>query len=146
MLDQPVLSSQTLGTTYEQMLEQVRYDGAYPTTERAAEAVQRVMTALGRQLTEEERDDLARCLPLEAALALRAHVPQAAPLTGWNFVKDLATRTGRTPAVARWETGAVLTVVARLAGPALLNRLTDRLPEGWALLFGQAELRRSQAA
>ncbi|RPK43120.1 hypothetical protein EES37_17650 [Streptomyces sp. ADI91-18] len=61
-------------------------------------------------------------------------------------MKDLAARTGATPATARWDTGAVLTVVARLAGPDLLARILRRLPDGYALLFGQAELRRPQPA
>lgn len=145
MLNQSVLHPQSVaGMTYDQMLECVRYDGAYPTTERAAEAVHKVMTALGRQITGDERVDLARCLPVEAALPFTAQIPEAEPLTGWGFIKDLATRTGATPATVRWETGAVLAVVARLAGPALLTRLIDHLPEGWALLFGQAELRQRQ--
>ncbi|MFE9633363.1 DUF2267 domain-containing protein [Streptomyces sp. NPDC006463] len=132
--------------TYEQMLENVRYHGAYPTTGRAADAIHKVMSALGRQVTGDERVDLARCLPVEAALVFSAQIPDTQPLTGWGFVKDLATRAGGTPATARWETGAVLAVVAHLAGPSLITRLIDRLPEGWALLFGQAELRPRQPA
>ncbi|KJY17238.1 hypothetical protein VR43_30815, partial [Streptomyces sp. NRRL S-104] len=61
-------------------------------------------------------------------------------------VKDLAARTGTSPAVARWDTGAVLAVVARLAGPGLLARILHRLPDGYALLFGQAQLRRPEPA
>ncbi|MGW4509265.1 DUF2267 domain-containing protein, partial [Streptomyces sp. NPDC004436] len=102
--------------------------------------------ALGRQLTGEERVDLAQCLPVEAALTLTAQIPAIEQLTGWGFVKDLAERTGTTPAVARWDTGAVLSVVARLAGPDLLARILRRLPGGYALLFGQAELRRPEPA
>ena len=146
MFDQPELQRQVPGMTYRQMLETVRYEGAYPTAERAEEAVHRVMTALGRRLTGDERVALAQRLPVEAALPFTAQVPDATPLTGWGFVKDLATRTGGSPAACRWETGAVLTVVARLAGPELLDRILDRLPEGWALLFGRAELRRPAAA
>lgn len=126
--------------TYEQMLETVRYEGAYPTRERAAEAVGNVLAALGRQITGDERVDLAARLPREAALAFTGQIPDTRQLTGWGFVKDLAGRTGATPATTRWETGAVLTVVARLAGPELLARILGRLPDGWALLFGQAEL------
>ncbi|MFI1936008.1 DUF2267 domain-containing protein [Streptomyces purpureus] len=102
--------------TYEQMLETVRHEGAYPTRERAAEAVHEVMSALGRQLT------------------------------GWGFVKDLAGRVGGSPATARWDAGSVLSTVARLAGPQLLDRVLARLPEGYALLFGRAELRQSRSA
>ncbi|MFD9358366.1 DUF2267 domain-containing protein [Streptomyces sp. NPDC060031] len=132
--------------TFDQMLERVRLEGAYPSRERAAEAVRNVLAALGRQVTGDERVDLAQCLPVEAALTLTAQVPDTEQLTGWGFVKDLAARTGATPATTRWDTGAVLAVVARLAGPDLLARVLDRLPGGYALLFGRAELRQPQTA
>ncbi|MER7760711.1 DUF2267 domain-containing protein [Streptomyces sp. NPDC097619] len=132
--------------TFEQMLERVRYEGAYPTRERADEAVRNVLAALGRQIVGDERVELAHRLPVEAALALTAQIPDNEPLTGWGFVKDLATRTGTSPAVARWDTGAVLNIVARLTGPELLDRILHRLPDGYALLFGRAELRRPQHA
>jgi hypothetical protein len=64
----------------------------------------------------------------------------------WGFVKDLAARTGATPATTRWDTGAVLAVVTHLAGPDLLARILRQLPSGYALLFGQAELRQPQPA
>lgn len=128
------------GMTFDQMLERVRYDGAYPTRERAEEVVSAVLAALGRQLTGEERVDLAARLPVEAALVFTAQIPGTEQLTGWGFVKDLATRTGGTPATARWDAGAVLTSVAQLAGPGLLTRVLAQLPPGYALLFGRAEL------
>ncbi|MFC9292771.1 DUF2267 domain-containing protein [Streptomyces sp. NPDC057011] len=144
MYDQPRPDRARPAMTFEQMLERVRYEGAHPTRERAEEAVRTVLAALGRQLVGDERVDLAHCLPVEAALALTAQIPDTDPLTGWGFIKDLADRTGTTPAVARWDTGAVLSVVARLAGPDLLARILRGLPGGYALLFGQAELRRPQ--
>ncbi|MFB7788608.1 DUF2267 domain-containing protein [Streptomyces vinaceus] len=144
MYDQPRPNPAQPAMTFEQMLERVRYEGAYPTRERAAEAVHHVLAALGRQLTGDERVDLAQALPVEAALTLTAQIPDTQHLTGWGFVKDLAARTGVSPAVARWDTGAVLAAVARLAGPDLLARILHRLPDGYALLFGKAELRRPQ--
>ncbi|MEU6864268.1 DUF2267 domain-containing protein [Streptomyces sp. NPDC046876] len=144
MYDQPAVRRQAPVPGYDRMLETVRYEGAYPTIERADETVRRVMSALGRELTGDVRADLAARLPLEAALALTAAVPDADRRTGWGFVKDLAVRHGISPAVARWDTGAVLSVVARLAGPDLLSRILRALPEGYALLFGQAELTRRQ--
>ncbi|GHD82806.1 DUF2267 domain-containing protein [Streptomyces goshikiensis] len=146
MYDQPRANASTTAMTFDRMLERVRYEGAYPTRERAAEAVHHVLAALGRQLTGDERADLAQCLPVEAALTLTAQIPDTRHLTGWGFVKDLAARTGATPATARWDTGAVLATVARLAGPDLLARILRRLPDGYALLFGQAELRRPEPA
>ncbi|MFJ8162468.1 DUF2267 domain-containing protein [Streptomyces sp. NPDC096136] len=132
--------------TFDQMLERVRYEGAYPTRERAAEAVHQVLSALGRQLTGDERVDLAQVLPVEAAVTLTAQIPETEHLTGWGFVKDLAARTGVSPAVARWDTGAVLAVVTRLTGPDLLAGILGQLPDDYALLFGQAQLRRPEPA
>ncbi|SNB76357.1 Uncharacterized conserved protein, DUF2267 family [Streptomyces sp. PgraA7] len=122
------------------MLEKVRYEGAYPTRERAEEVVRVVLAGLGRQLTGAERVDLARCLPLEAARVLTAQVPGTRPLTGKDFVQDLATRSGASLATTRWDTGAVLADVAAHAGADLTSRIIHQLPSGWALLFGRAEL------
>ncbi|MFF4575935.1 DUF2267 domain-containing protein [Streptomyces sp. NPDC001410] len=130
--------------TYEQLLEKVRYEGAYPTRERAEEAVRLVLAGLGRQLTGDERVELAARLPFEAATVLTVQIPDTQPLTGWAFVKDLATRTGDTLGTTRWDTGSVLCAVAALAGPDRLTRILHQLPSGYALLFGRAEL--TQAA
>lgn len=129
------------GTAYEQMLEKVRYEGAYPTRERADDAVRLVLAGLGRQLTGDERVDLAARLPMEAARVLTAQIPDPQPLTGWAFVKDLAARTGASLATTRWDTGAVFSAVNTYAGPDLITRVLHQLPTGYALLFGQAELK-----
>ncbi|MET8138154.1 DUF2267 domain-containing protein [Streptomyces sp. NPDC005251] len=126
--------------TFHQMLESVRYHGAYSTWERAEAVTRAVLESLGHQLTADERVELAACLPTEAAHAFTSQIPDPQPLTGWGFVKDLASRTGDTPAVARWDTGAVLAVIGDLAGPDLLDRILRQLPPGYALLFGRAEL------
>ncbi|MFE9298429.1 DUF2267 domain-containing protein [Streptomyces niveus] len=126
--------------TYDQMLERVRYDGAYPTRERAERTVRNVLTALGGQLTGDERTELAAHLPVEAARIMTAEAPGTERLTGWGFVKDLATRTGGTPATTRWDVGTVLALAAHLAGNDLLDRVLAQLPPGYALLFGRAEL------
>ncbi|MER6212425.1 DUF2267 domain-containing protein [Streptomyces sp. NPDC001642] len=136
-------SSPQAGVTFHQMLERIRYEGAYPTLQRAEDVTRTVLQALGRQLSAEARAELAACLPADAASALADHQPHSGPLTGWGFVKDLATRTDTAPAVARWDTGAVLSVVGRLAGEALITRIIEQLPEGYALLFGRAELVRA---
>ncbi|MFJ4841300.1 DUF2267 domain-containing protein [Streptomyces sp. NPDC088746] len=130
----------TADVTFDQMLERIRYEGAYPTRERAEAVTHAVLSGLGRQLTGAERAGLAARLPAEAALALTAQTPDPEPLTGWGFVKDLAARTGGTPATARWDAGAVLATVGHLAGSRALDRVLARLPSGYALLFGRAEL------
>ena len=127
--------------TYDALLEKVRYEGAYPTRERAQEVTLQVLAALGRQLTGDERVELAARLPLPAALEFTGQVPATQQSTGWGFVKDLARRTGTSPAVARWNTGTVFHVIGHLAGPDLVDRILDQLPEGYALLFGRPELR-----
>jgi uncharacterized protein (DUF2267 family) len=134
---------ETAAMTFHQMLERIRYEGAYPTRERAEDVTRAVLAALGRQLTGDERVDLAACLPVEAALTFTAQIPDCRPLTGWGFVKDLATRTGGTPATTRWDTGAVLAVVGQLAGSGLIGRILTQLPPGYALLFGRPELTRA---
>ncbi|MFD4030764.1 DUF2267 domain-containing protein [Streptomyces sp. NPDC058637] len=122
------------------MLERIRYDGAYPTREHAEEVTRSVLAALGRQLTGDERVALAARLPAEAARIFAAQIPATEPLTGWGMVKDLATRTGGAPGTVRWDTGTVLAAIARLAGPHLIDRIIAKLPPGYALLFGRAEL------
>ncbi|MFF3556201.1 DUF2267 domain-containing protein [Streptomyces tsukubensis] len=136
----PLEQQQSYSTAYQQMVERVRYEGAYPTRERAEEAVRLVLAGLGRQLTGDERVDLAARLPLEAARALTAQIPDTQPLSGWAFVKDLAARSGASLATTRWDTGSVFAVVAAHAGSDLITRILNQLPTGWALLFGQAEL------
>ncbi|MET7727932.1 DUF2267 domain-containing protein [Streptomyces mirabilis] len=123
--------------SYEQMLEKVRYEGTYPTRERAEGAVRLVAAGLGRQLTGDERVELAARFPFEAAHLLTAQIPDTQPLTGWAFVKDLAARAEASLATARWDTGAVF---AALAVPDLLTCILRQLPSGFALLFGRAEL------
>jgi len=125
--------------TFGQMVECVRYEGVYATSARAEQAVRDVLAALGRQLTGEERVALAARLPREAALEFTAQIPTTAR-TGFGFVSDLATRTGGTPATARWDAGTVFAVVARLAGDDLVTRILNQLPSGYALLFGRAQL------
>ncbi|MEU3610026.1 DUF2267 domain-containing protein [Streptomyces sp. NPDC035033] len=128
------------GDAYTALLERVRYEGAYPTRERAERTVRDVLAALGRQLVGDERVELAARLPFEAALVLTAQIPATTPLTGWEFVKDLARRTGGSPATTRWDVGAVLAPLSRLAGPDLTDRIIGQLPSGYALLFGKADL------
>ncbi|MEU6278405.1 DUF2267 domain-containing protein [Streptomyces populi] len=143
LLSLPTPPTATAAVTFEQMLEKVRYEGAYPTRRQARDVTLRVLEALGRQLPADERAELGARLPREAAGPLTSQSTAETPLTGWGFVKDLADRTGATPATTRWDTGAVLGVVARLAGDDLIARIVHRLPEGYALLFGRAQLLRA---
>ncbi|MET7608692.1 DUF2267 domain-containing protein [Streptomyces avermitilis] len=143
LLSPPAPPAPTAAVTFGQLLEKVRYEGAYPTRRQAEDVVRRVLEALGRQLTGDERVELAARLPQEAARFLASQIPTSQPLTGWGFVKDLAERTGGTLATTRWDTGSVLGVVARLAGDTLTARIIGQLPDGYALLFGRAQLVRA---
>ncbi|NGN65513.1 DUF2267 domain-containing protein [Streptomyces sp. A7024] len=129
--------------SYPRMLRRVQYDGLYPTPERAEETVRLVLTALGRQLTGDERIELAALLPPEAAQIFTAQTPAAEKLTARGFVNELATHTGGSPATARWDAGTVLALIDQLADPDLLTRILTQLPPGFALLFGKAELARA---
>ena len=65
--------------TFTGLLEKIRYEGAYPTRERAEEALSAVLVGLGAQITGEERVAFAAALPREAAhefttLSAGAHV------------------------------------------------------------------------
>ncbi|PRH78317.1 DUF2267 domain-containing protein [Streptomyces solincola] len=131
---------------WQRLLETVRYEGVYPTAEHARDVTLRVLGALGRQLTGEVRVDLAARLPVEAAVEFSGQVPAVEPLTGWGFVKDLAERGGGSLATARWDAGTVLTTLARALDRDLLTRIIDQLPDGYALLFGQAQLKPRPAA
>ncbi|MEU1534132.1 DUF2267 domain-containing protein [Streptomyces fagopyri] len=142
-LSPPTPLAPTAAAAFDQMLEKVRYEGAYPTRQQAQDVVRRVLQALGRQLTGDERVELAARLPHEAAALLASQIPTSRPLTGWGFVKDLAERTNASPATTRWDTGAVLGVVARIAGDDLIARIIGQLPDGYALLFGRAQLARA---
>ncbi|WP_406253697.1 DUF2267 domain-containing protein [Streptomyces chartreusis] len=130
--------------TFEQMLEQVRCEGAYGA--QAEGAVRAALAAVGRQLTEteEERVHLAARLPRQAAAIFTSQIPATEPLIGWSFVKGLASRTRGCPANTRWDTGTVLRIVAQLVGKGLLSRILTQPPSSYGLLFGHAEL--TQAA
>jgi uncharacterized protein (DUF2267 family) len=128
------------GVTFDQLLETVRYDGAYATRRQAEQAVHTVLAALGRQLSAEDRASLAARLPAEAARTLTGQASDPEQLSGRQFVEDLAGRTGGTHATARWDAGVVLTAVAALAGRQSITHVLARLPSGYALLFGHAEL------
>jgi uncharacterized protein (DUF2267 family) len=143
LLSPPAPPAPTATVTFEQMLEKVRHYGAYPTRAQAESVVRRVLGALGLQVTGTERMELAALLPQEAAHAFASQSPSGQALTGWGFVKDLAERTGSTPATTRWDVGSVLGVVARLAGDELTARIIGQLPDGFALLFGRAQLVRA---
>ncbi|MDN3295210.1 DUF2267 domain-containing protein [Streptomyces ficellus] len=133
-------------TTYHQLIDQVQRNGLYSTQAQAEAVTRSVLAALGRQVTGEERVELAQRLPKEVAREFASQVPATEPLSGFGFVQDVAARTGTGAGAARWDVGSVLRAVAQLAGPGLVDRILAQLPNGYALLFGQVRLPRPQAS
>ncbi|GGL71621.1 hypothetical protein GCM10010129_14080 [Streptomyces fumigatiscleroticus] len=123
------------------LVREVQETGQYPTAAEAERVTRTVLSALGGHVIGDERVDLARALPEEAARALASQIPITQPLTASEFVDSVAARTeGATPATARWDVSSVLSVLPGLVGEDLITRVLAQLPPGYALLFGRAEL------
>ncbi|WP_343244973.1 DUF2267 domain-containing protein [Streptomyces sp. SID14478] len=125
---------------YTNLLEQIRYQGAYATLEQAERVAVTVLAALGEQLTGAERAEVGRQLPTEAARCLAQAAPSGTSVTAHAFVKNLAASTDAPYATTRWDVGSVLVSLARTLPPQLLDRILAQLPAGYALLFGKADL------
>ncbi|MEU1851817.1 DUF2267 domain-containing protein [Streptomyces sp. NPDC019990] len=126
---------------WTRLIDAVRESGQY-TTRLEAESVTRiVLSALGGHVISDERVDLARALPEEAARVVASQIPVTRRLTAAEFVDSVAARIeGATPATARWDVSSVLSVLPPLVGDELVTRILAQLPAGYALLFGRADL------
>ena len=134
----------TRTTRWSDLVDAVRDAGQYATTAEAEQVVRVVLSALGGLVTGDERVDLARALPEEAARLVASRIPLNRPLTAPEFVDAVAARTeGATSATARWDVSSVLSVLPELVGDELVERVLAQLPSGYALLFGKAELARA---
>ncbi|MFJ2745657.1 DUF2267 domain-containing protein [Streptomyces sp. NPDC087440] len=118
----------------------VQAEGLYPSPGHAERVTLAVLAGLGAQIGGDEYGELAALLPREAAAAFSSRPPAPRPVTGYGFVQELAARRGTGHGPARWDAGSVLQQIARLAGPDLVRRILDGLPDGYALLFGIAQL------
>jgi uncharacterized protein (DUF2267 family) len=126
---------------WAELIDAVRGSGQYPTAAEAERVTRTVLSALGGHVTGDERVELARALPEEAARVLASQIPATRPLTALEFVDGVAARIeGATPATARWDVSSVLSVLPSLVGDDLVDRVLAQLPPGYALLFGRAEL------
>ncbi|WP_448318987.1 DUF2267 domain-containing protein, partial [Streptomyces sp. CO7] len=131
-------------TSWDDLVAKVREAGLYPTEEQAERVTRAVLAALGEHVVGDERVDLARALPEEAARIVAAQVPAHHVPAAAEFVNELSRRLpNATHATARWDTTSVLGVLPALIGDDLTHRLLAQLPSGYALLFGQAELVRA---
>jgi uncharacterized protein (DUF2267 family) len=129
------------GVGWTDLIEEVRESGQYTTTAEAERVTRIVLSALGGHVIGDERVDLARALPEQAARVIAAQIPATRPLTAAEFVDAIAARIeGATPATARWDVSSVLSVLPKRVGDDLVDRILSQLPPGYALLFGRAEL------
>jgi uncharacterized protein (DUF2267 family) len=127
--------------SWTDLAEAVQDAGQYVSTTEAEHVLRVVLSALGDHVTGEERVDLARALPEEAARIIASRIPLNRPLSAPEFVDTVAARIeGATPATARWHVSSVLSVLPELVGDELVDRVLAQLPSGYALLFGKAEL------
>lgn len=126
---------------WSRLIDAVQASGQYTTTREAERITRIVLSALGGHVVGDERVELARRLPREAARLIASQIPVTRPLAASEFVDTVATRIeGATPATARWDVSAVLSTLPELVGDDLTARLLRHLPPGYALLFGKAEL------
>jgi len=127
--------------SWAELVDAVQESGQYPTRTEAESVTRVVLSALGGHVTGDERVALARALPEQAARVVAAQIPATRPLTAAEFVESVAARIeGATTATARWDVSSVLSTLPRWAGDALVDRILSQLPQGYALLFGRAEL------
>ncbi|MFH9707746.1 DUF2267 domain-containing protein [Streptomyces luteogriseus] len=127
--------------TWTRLIEDVRQSGQYTSWPEAEQVTRTVLSALGTHVTGDERVDLARALPGEAARLIAAQIPATRRLTAARFVDMVASRTpGATSATARWDVSSVLSALPPLIGDDLVTRILAQLPTGYALLFGRADL------
>ncbi|MGW4021201.1 DUF2267 domain-containing protein [Streptomyces sp. NPDC005009] len=137
----PAPAAAPRGDRWHRLIDAVRESGRYATRSQAESVTRVVLSALGGHVVGDERVDLARALPEEAARAVASQIPVTRALTAAEFVDSVAARIeGATPATARWDVGSVLSVLPALVGDALVTRVLAQLPPGYALLFGRAEL------
>ncbi|MFD0279607.1 DUF2267 domain-containing protein [Kitasatospora sp. NPDC127111] len=127
-------------TRHRRLIQQVRTLGRYPSDEEAERVLDTVLTVLGSQLTGEERCELAAVLPEQARAVFAAQIPLPEPVGAPAFVEAVARALNTSLTSARWDASSVLAALADLAGDPLTDRLLARLPRGYALLFGCADL------
>ncbi|MEV4972388.1 DUF2267 domain-containing protein [Streptomyces scopuliridis] len=125
---------------WDAFLAVVQERGEYSAPQEAERAVRVVLALLGAHVVGAERAELAARLPESCALVLLDPLPAAEPLTPERFVRATAAWIeGATEATAKWDVGAVLSVVADAAGEELMRRVLLQLPPGYDLLFGRSQ-------
>ncbi|CAL9346595.1 hypothetical protein SUDANB38_00382 [Streptomyces sp. enrichment culture] len=124
--------------SWEPFLDAVRERGEYASQHEAERAARVVLALLGAHLVGEVRAELAARLPETFELILLNPLQAAEPLSPERFVRATAAWIeGATEETAKWDVGAVLSVVAEAAGADLMRRVLLQLPPGYDLLFGR---------
>ncbi|MFI6014155.1 DUF2267 domain-containing protein [Streptomyces sp. NPDC051243] len=122
---------------WDAFLDAVEERGEYPSQQEADRAARVVLALLGAHLVGEERAEVAARLPETYAVILLNPLRAAEPLDPERFVRATAAWIeGATEETAKWDVGAVLSVVADAAGPDLMRRILLQLPPEYDLLFG----------
>ncbi|MEV8391149.1 MULTISPECIES: DUF2267 domain-containing protein [unclassified Streptomyces] len=125
---------------WDAFLAAVQERGEYSAPQEAEQAVRVVLALLGAHVVGTERAELAARLPESCALVLLDPLPAAEPLTPERFVRATAAWIdGATEETAKWDAGAVLSVVADAAGEELTRRILLQLPPGYDLIFGRPQ-------
>lgn len=123
---------------FETFLDQVTERGEYRDRNEADRAARVVLALLGAHLVGRIRAELAALLPETFALILLNPLPAAQPLNAERLARATAAWIeGATEATALWDIGAVLSVVADIAGPELMEQILLQLPADWPPLFGR---------
>ncbi|MCP9946770.1 DUF2267 domain-containing protein [Streptomyces somaliensis] len=123
---------------WESFLEAVRERGEYASPHEAERAARVVLALLGAHLVGEVRAELAAALPETFEVILLNPLQAAEPLSPERFTRATAAWIeGATEETAKWDVGAVLSVVADAAGEDLMRRVLLQLPPGYDLLFGR---------
>lgn len=126
---------------YHEYLARVRELGEYGSQDEAAKVTEAVLSVLAQRISPGEVDDLASQLPGPLGQTLTAAKPQQAESFGIEeFYRRVAERIGARPRTAEWDAGAVLTALADAVSGGELNQVLSRLPSGYAVLFGRADL------
>ncbi|MEU7062357.1 DUF2267 domain-containing protein [Streptomyces sp. NPDC051578] len=129
-----------MAIAWDEYLAQVQERGQYPTAREAERSTRAVLATLGGHLGDTERQELAAQLPAPCSPPLLDAVPATSPLGPPQFAEAVALLIeGATPDTAHWDSGAVLSTVADVVDADVLRRALDRLPPGYALLFGRTE-------
>ncbi|MFK4116464.1 DUF2267 domain-containing protein [Streptomyces longwoodensis] len=116
---------------WTRLVDEVREAGQYRTTAEADRVTRIVLSALGGRVVGDERVALAQALPPEAARVVSSQIPVTRPQTAAEFVDGVAARIeGATPATARWDVSSVLSVLPKLVGDDLIDRVLGQLPPG----------------